>query len=928
MADKTKILELDIDTDSIIARSVSLKTELDKARQSLVDLKKAGDTSSDTFVKQAATISKLTTEFNNNQKQLTNLVTVNGNYLTIEQKVNLALEKEIKTIDQATENNKELIKVRNTLNVNKEDEKKLIDEINRKLDENNDLIKNNVSGLEKQKIGIGDYVTGMKEAINQTGLFGGVLNDVSGVLTAMSGPLKMLKQGAGDAFNTIKNAAAETEGLTTAQKAQTIATNIGTGAMRLFAVAVAATGIGLIIIAIALLIGYFKTFDPLVDKIEQGMAALGAVIRFLQQTLVGFIGNLKSVGDLFTKLGAILKDPIGSMKSLGNEMARVAKEAALLKEAQQDLADQQAIQAVKNKEQEGQIARLILQSKDRSKTEQERIALLQQAEAINAKNFNQNAALAQKELDNAVESARIKGALSAQEVQNLRDKGIEYAFQLLNVGKITDEEIEMLTKAEEAKIDIFNRATAEQEKIINRQNALAEKAEAEAEARAKKEEERRQKILDDAVAKSQAELNLFLSLQGVKAKSLEESLRFNEEILAKNLEIAEKEFAASEKTEADKINLLAKSNEIKNDFLLSQNELVLENAQHELDAFIKLNKSKIDENKFLTEQMVAEERTRLELIANEQREFEALRLEKGQINQQAYNDAIDVINEEHKEKLKEIELAEETARLEKAALDLENKLVANQFDLDLQLQQLEAKRLADIKAAEKNGADVTAINAKYEKLKADLVQKEEFRKLSIVSSTLDSMKGLLKENTVAFKAIAVAQASMETYMNAVSAYQAGLSVGGPAGLILGPVSAGLAIAAGLKNVASIVGVKLKEGAIGLQGPGTTTSDSIPAMLSRGESVIKARSTATYAPLLRAINDSNGGPLGFANGMVPSTVINSFMPSAAKEAFDYDLLAAKIAEANLSLPVPQVWTAVTDINTGQDDYAQVMTGANF
>jgi len=44
----------------------------------------------------------------------------------------------------------------------------------------------------------------------------------------------------------------------------------------------------------------------------------------------------------------------------------------------------------------------------------------------------------------------------------------------------------------------------------------------------------------------------------------------------------------------------------------------------------------------------------------------------------------------------------------------------------------------------------------------------------------------------------------------------------------------------------------------LTGPGTGTSDSINARLSNGESVINARSTAMFAPILSAINQAGGG----------------------------------------------------------------------
>lgn len=45
-----------------------------------------------------------------------------------------------------------------------------------------------------------------------------------------------------------------------------------------------------------------------------------------------------------------------------------------------------------------------------------------------------------------------------------------------------------------------------------------------------------------------------------------------------------------------------------------------------------------------------------------------------------------------------------------------------------------------------------------------------------------------------------------------------------------------------------------EGVIGLQGPGTETSDSIPALLSRNESVMTAEATKRYRPALEAMNN--------------------------------------------------------------------------
>ena len=49
----------------------------------------------------------------------------------------------------------------------------------------------------------------------------------------------------------------------------------------------------------------------------------------------------------------------------------------------------------------------------------------------------------------------------------------------------------------------------------------------------------------------------------------------------------------------------------------------------------------------------------------------------------------------------------------------------------------------------------------------------------------------------------------------------------------------------------------------ISGPGTGTSDSIPAMLSNGEFVINAKAAKKFGPMLEAIN--SGSPLHFATG---------------------------------------------------------------
>lgn len=66
--------------------------------------------------------------------------------------------------------------------------------------------------------------------------------------------------------------------------------------------------------------------------------------------------------------------------------------------------------------------------------------------------------------------------------------------------------------------------------------------------------------------------------------------------------------------------------------------------------------------------------------------------------------------------------------------------------------------------------------------------------------------------------------------------------------------AGIALAFGLANVGLARAVGFKEGVIDLQGPGTGTSDSISARLSKGESVMTADETARSYNILTAIRE--------------------------------------------------------------------------
>ena len=239
----------------------------------------------------------------------------------------------------------------------------------------------------------------------------------------------------------------------------------------------------------------------------------------------------------------------------------------------------------------------------------------------------------------------------------------------------------------------------------------------------------------------------------------------------------------------------------------------------------------------------------------------------------------------------------------KVEADEENYTIQQEIDLvraELEEQIAAEKDANKLLNLQNSLAQLNQAETKAAKAKVELTKQTEAQRLDVVSGVLSNIKGLLGEHTAAFKAIAIAQATIDTYKSAVAAYAAGLSVGGPAGLILGPVSAGIAVAAGIANIAKISGVKFQKGGLAkgpshAQGgiPGIVAGKT-PIEFEGGEAIINKKSTAKFSGLLSEINQDQGG-LAFASG----GIIGSTLPSLQKQAtqgFDSVMLAETIGLA--------------------------------
>lgn len=358
-----------------------------------------------------------------------------------------------------------------------------------------------------------------------------------------------------------------------------------------------------------------------------------------------------------------------------------------------------------------------------------------------------------------------------------------------------------------------------------------------------------------------------------------------------------------------------------------------------MQACVKNKQSQIKEGQFLSDDLYLQEVTRLNGIAEAEKNFQAERLANKVISEQQYNDELAKIDEANNASKNALKTERDEADKAKQATDLANKRAADvenhDYDLQYQLDNINALRAQELEEANKTGADKSLIEAKYNKLEVETKKAVMDNKLSLANSTFGSMATLLGKESAAGKAMAVAQATIDTYKSAVSAYSSmsGIPVVGPA---LSAVAAAAAVAAGIANVKKITATKEPKTPKAAKGAlfniggnrhsngGTmfTGADGTRFEAEQGELIgVMNRNAAAHFMAFNNAFPAGGSsaPNYFASGGIVSREM-------AQPGLNIDELAAKIAVANAAIPAPVV--AVQDIISQGNSYVRVRDAANF
>lgn len=298
---------------------------------------------------------------------------------------------------------------------------------------------------------------------------------------------------------------------------------------------------------------------------------------------------------------------------------------------------------------------------------------------------------------------------------------------------------------------------------------------------------------------------------------------------------AQGQFSSDQQKSYDDIIKKIKENAVE------KNVLILENNKKESDNLIKHNEELAKQQKEANDKAIAANKARIEKLAADEKAF--LELKKKLISEAAKADELvmaaaaqDRLNEENNR----VKIAEDNAKFvlendaKLAALrelndpnNTENKIAKLKADLALQnsvLAENDLQRQVNTQSTE------NAINSiKDAAAKADLEnhKKSEDAKVKATADSLGAIADVIGKQTAAGKALAIAQALINTYQGASEVLREESTLPAPFSTISKIAQIATIIATGIKTVKAITSVKVPGGG----GGGSVSAANITAPIS-------------------------------------------------------------------------------------------------
>lgn len=457
-----------------------------------------------------------------------------------------------------------------------------------------------------------------------------------------------------------------------------------------------------------------------------------------------------------------------------------------------------------------------------------------------------------------VEQQLVKDEIALQ--MREREVIMQNADSQLKVSQLKAQAADKLNYSAKERVAFLESALAEEDAIAKRELELAKeryRIQVEQSKLAENSTEENDELARSYAAMRQAETDYFNKSRELTAQLVEAKKQMAAESKAAgdaSIEAAEAELTGVLKAAGMTDEEIAKKLDLK---------------KREVEARLKLvEEGSLEEYHLKQQQLQAEYEIDMQRLANEEGTDELIKLRREEFTQEMTEletqwaaDAQAAADALFEENLKNIE-AEQAARL--AAFEEQKQ------------QELEKQQLAEDTAL----AFSTVAGSVASMLQTFGEENKELARLS--------------------KVIALAQIAIETGVATAKGISSAMSVPFPANLAAIATTIATIIGGMASAISTVKSAKFATGGY-VSGPGTGTSDSIPARLSNGESVINARSTAMFGPLLSSLNQAGGGV--------------AFNPASSGQREGYEFLAAAVASGMKSVDIR---VAVDEIATAQDN----------
>lgn len=642
-----------------------------------------------------------------------------------------------------------------------------------------------------------------------------------------------------------------------------------------------------VLASIALVImGIVKAINSSEDATNRVIVLMAPLTRLLNALMsilqkgVGFILSFVEAGMKMYDWAMKMMEKIPFVGGAIKEINKANGEAIALAKEKIAIEEQSRKDEVENAKAALEVSKYRTLAKDKEKyTAQERLKFVKEANKLEDEQSKRNVELAERKL----KALQIESSWA----ENNAETNKELAKLEADVYRARKEYFDKTRELKEQENSIINENTAAEKARLDAAKNAAKEAAAIAKERRDKEREA-VRAAEDAL--------LALIKDGVEKQRKETMLSYSRQIEDLRTKLAtEKNLTVNAKKAINKTILALEKKREQDLKMLSDEETKrqIENEQKRIELMLSAVKSGSEQEfqlklELMNKQMEAELQN-AELTEKEK----ALIREKYRVQEDTLIDAH--TNEIRQKQMDAVKLDFETRIAEAYGNEqaiLELKVQQKQAELDA-LQQLEGESTEAFNLRKLN------LENEYLDAKGALRNKEveieqtKFQAMADITGSLSSLADAASEHSkdlaMASKVLALAEIAINTGKAIAAGVAQAQSVAFPGNI----AAIATTISTVLSNIATatktVKSAKFATGGL-VAGEGSGTSDSIPAQLSNGESVITASATSMFAPLLSAFNMMGGG--------VPINIT-----AGSGQTIGEDMLARAVAKGFMMAPAP-------------------------